>query len=57
MHARFSVERGPPNVWGVRFFEGRNEILLLGKAIKFGVIFQKYGLKLIKLRKFTAKIR
>ena len=32
-------------------FEGRNEILLLGKALKFRVIFQRYALKLIKIRK------
>ena len=38
-------------------FEGRNEILLLGKALKFGVIFKKYALKLIKLLKITEKIR
>ena len=29
-------------------FRGWNEILLLGKALKFGVIFQKYALTLIK---------
>ena len=44
----FSVEGGPQNVWGGPIFRGRNEILLLGKALKFGVIFQKYALKLIK---------
>ena len=45
----FSVEGGPQNVWGVSpIFRGLNEILLLGKALKFGVIFQKYALKLIK---------
>ena len=33
---------------GGPIFRGRNEILLLGKALKFGVIFQKYALKLIK---------
>ena len=38
----FSVEGGgPQNVWV-------HKILLLGKALKFGVIFQKYELKLIK---------
>ena len=38
---------------GVRFLEGPNENLLLDKALKSGVIFQKYALKLIKLlRKF-----
>ena len=45
----FSVEGGPPNVWGVRFFEGRKEILLLDKALKFSVIFKKYTLKSIKI--------
>ena len=41
---------------GGPIFRGCNEILLLGKALKFGVIFQKYALKFIKnwkiLRKF-----
>ena len=32
-------------------FDGQNEILLLGKALKFGVIFQKISLKLIKMWK------
>ena len=36
---------------GVPIFEGQNEILLLGKALTFGVIFQKYELKLIKIWK------
>ena len=36
-------------MFGGPIFEGRNEILLLGKALKFGVIFQKYKLKLIKI--------
>ena len=44
----FSVEGGPQNVWGGPIFRGWNEILLLGKALKFEVIFQKYALKLIK---------
>ena len=53
----FSVEgvhkmfgRGP-------IVRGWNEILLLGKALKFGVIFQKLALKLIKLCKIIGKIR
>ena len=33
---------------GGPIFRGRKEILLLGKAVKFVVIFQKYALKLIK---------
>ena len=53
----FSVERGPPNVWGGPIFRGWNEILQLGKALKFGVIFQKSALKLIKICKIIGKIR
>ena len=57
----FSVEGGPENVWGGPIFRGWNEFLLLGKALKFGVIFQKYALKLIKklkkLRKFEKKCK
>ena len=34
-------------MFGGPIFEGQNEILLLGKALKFGVIFQKYALKLL----------
>ena len=34
-----------------KMFGGWNEILLLGKALKFGVIFQKLALKLIKICK------
>ena len=33
---------------GGPIFEGRNEISPLGKALKFGIIFQKYALKFIK---------
>ena len=44
----FSVEGGPQNVWWGPIFRGWNEILLLGKAQKFGVFFQKFALKLIK---------
>ena len=53
----FSVEGGPQNVWGGPIFLGWNEILLLGKALKFGVIFEKYALKLIKKLKNIEKIR
>ena len=35
---------GPQNVWVSPIFRGWNEILLLGKALKFGVVFQKYAL-------------
>ena len=44
----FSVDGGPQNVWGGPIFRVWKEILLLGKALKLGVIFQKYALKLIK---------
>ena len=42
---------------GGPIFRGWNEILLLGKALKFGVIFQKFALKLIKICKIIGKIR
>ena len=38
-------------------FGGWNEFLLLGKALKFRVIFPKYALKLIKNLKNIEKIR
>ena len=38
-------------MFGGPIFRGLNEICLLGKALKFGVIFQKYALKLIKIEK------
>ena len=38
---------GKTSVWESDF-EGRKEILLLGKALKFRVIFQKYELKIIE---------
>ena len=53
----FSVEGGPQNVWGGPIFRGWNEILLLGKALKFRVIFQKFVLKLIKFCKIIGQIR
>ena len=43
-----SVEGVHKMFGGGPIFRGWNEILLLGKALKFGVIFQKYALKLIK---------
>ena len=39
--------RGVQKMWGGPIFRGWNEFLLLGKALKFGVIFQKYALKFI----------
>ena len=42
---------------GGSIFRGWNEILLLGKARKIGVNFQKYALKLIKNLKSIDKIR
>ena len=48
---------GPPNVWGCPIFRGWNEILLLGKALKFGVICQKFALRLIKVCQIIGKIR
>ena len=39
-----SVEGGTTDVWG-SILEGQDEILLLGKSLKFRVIFQKYALK------------
>ena len=51
--------------WGP-FFEGRDKILLLGKALKFGVIFLKFavinknmdnsGENLEKMQRFLRKI-
>ena len=56
MRAGFFGWGGPTNVWGP-IFEGRNEILLLDKALKFRVICQKYALKLIKIRRTIENIR
>ena len=52
----FSVEGGPQNVWWGPIFRWWNEILLLGKALKFGVIFQKC-IKINKKVKNIEKIR
>ena len=46
----YSVERVRQILAGP-IFEGLNEILLLGKALKFRVNFQKYALRLIKFLK------
>ena len=40
---------------GGPIFRGWNEILLLGKALTFGVIFQKYALELIKIENLLRK--
>ena len=44
-------------MFGGPIFREWNEIFLLGKVLKFGVIFQKYALKLIKIWKIIEKIR
>ena len=50
----FSVEGGPQNVWGVRFFEDGTKFYYWA-ALKFGVIFQKSALKLMKICKIIGK--
>ena len=50
----FSVDGGQQNVWWSDYFRVER-ILLLGKALKFGVIFQKYPLKLKKIEKLMRK--
>ena len=45
--AGFFGRGGRANVWG-QFFGGRVRILLLSETLKFGVIFQKFALKLFK---------
>ena len=44
-------------MFGGPIFPGWNEILLLGKALEFGVIIQKLALKSIKICKIIGKIR
>ena len=44
-------------MFGGPVFEGRNEILLLGKAVKVRVIFQKNALKVIKIGKIIENSR
>ena len=39
-------------MFGGPFFEGRDKILLLGEALKFGVSFQKIDLNLLKNMKY-----
>ena len=53
----FSVEGSSKGFWGGPIFEGRNENLRFGKALQFGVIFQKYALKLIKIWKIIENLR
>ena len=50
MNADFSVQGVRSTYWGP-ISRGWNEILQFGTAQKFGVIFQKYALKLIKIWK------
>ena len=62
IYAGFFGWGGSRKCLGGPIFRRWNEILLLGKALKFGVIFQKYALKLIKkieknLRKFEKKCK
>ena len=47
---------GVHQLFGGPIFGGRNEILILGKGVKFRVIFQKYALKLINIWKIIEKI-
>ena len=47
MHANFSGW-GPPNVWG-SVYNGQCKFLLLGEAMKFRGIFQKFDLKLLEI--------
>ena len=49
--------KGFPKCLGGPIFREWNDILQLGNALKFGAIFQKYALKLIKNWKITEKIR
>ena len=57
MHQDFSVE-AVRQIFGGPIFEGRNEIFLFGKAIKFGVIFQKRVIKINKtLKNYREKLR
>ena len=55
MYAGFFDWGGPANVWGSVFF-GRGEILLSGEALKFGVIFQKFPLRLLNHMKIMKTI-
>ena len=48
--------RGVRQMFGGQIFLEWKEILLLGKALKFGVILQKYSLNLIEIWKSIGKI-
>ena len=52
----FSVE-GVRQMFVGPIFRGWNEILLLGKVLKFGVNFKNFALKLIIIFKIIGKIR
>ena len=54
MPPEFSVER-VRQMFGVSFFEGRDKILLLDEALKLGLLFQNWVLKLFKICKFLEK--
>ena len=56
IYTGFSVEGGGPSSVGGPILEGRNEILLLDKALKCKIIFQKYALKLLKFWNSAEKI-
>ena len=49
IYAGFFGWGGSRKCFGVPIFRVLTEILKLSKALKFGVIFQKYALKLIKI--------
>ena len=50
MHSGFFRLRGSDKYLGGPIFEGPKEILQLGKALKFRVLFQKYAVKLKHLK-------
>ena len=57
IYAGFFRWGGSTKCLGGPIFRGWKIILLLGKALKFGVIYQKYAVKLIKNWKNIEKIR
>ena len=54
MDAEFLVEGVGQMFWSP-FIEGRDKILLLGEALKFGVILQRLALNLLKIWKIMKK--
>ena len=53
----FSLEEeGPRNTLGGPYFEGLDKSLRVDEALEFGVIFQKFDLKLCKIFKITEKM-